>query len=178
VSLSAFWPQGLLFVSERLGNVSDRSPRESPEETPQDDSTLDETPETQETAPEAADIRAEGETDDEVIARLDEGLPEDESLAGPAPIRRRTAQAPVKKAAPTRKRSDALKEQADPYKAKNPAHFVRQSGEELKKVVWPTWPALVRSFFAVLAFVLFIITVVALLDAAFGWALLKILGSN
>lgn len=163
--------------------MSDKSPRETPDETPNDDAALDVTPEEHDApgldAPgQDADVTEPVETDDEVIARLDEELPVDEALAAPAPIRRRTAQAPVKKAAPTRKRSDAQVEHVDPYKAKNPAHFVRQSTDELKKVVWPTWPTLVRYFAAVLIFVLFIIAVVALLDAAFGWALLQILGNN
>lgn len=164
--------------------MSEKSPRDTPDETPNDDAALDVTPEEQdapdpETPAGDADAMVTDETDDEVIARLDEDLPSDEALAaGPAPIRRRTAQAPVKKAAPTRKRSDAQVEHVDPYKAKNPAHFVRQSTDELKKVVWPTWPTLVRYFAAVLIFVLFIIAVVALLDAAFGWALLQILGNN
>jgi len=158
--------------------VSDKSPRETPDETPNDDAALDVTPEEQDAPGQDADVTEPGETDDEVIARLDEDLPADEALGAPAPIRRRTAQAPVKKAAPTRKRSDAQVEHVDPYKAKNPAHFVRQSTDELKKVVWPTWPTLVRYFAAVLIFVLFIIAVVAVLDATFGWALLQILGNN
>ncbi|MEZ5087637.1 MAG: preprotein translocase subunit SecE [Tessaracoccus sp.] len=94
------------------------------------------------------------------------------------PIVRKTAKAPVKKDAPTRKRSEAEREHedVDPYAARNPAEFVRQSAGELKQVVWPTWPELVTYFFAVLIFVLFIITFVGLLDMGLGWGLLQLLG--
>lgn len=152
------------------GNVSDKSPEELPEDAPLEDDALRDP---EELADETTDEVEE--TDDEVIERLDSDLPADESPRV-APIRRKTAKAPVRKSAPTRKRSDAEHEAVDPYKAKNPGHFVRQSAGELKKVVWPTWPTLVRYFFAVLIFVLFIITFVGLLDWAYGWGLLQILG--
>ncbi|MCB0887112.1 MAG: preprotein translocase subunit SecE [Propionibacteriaceae bacterium] len=91
---------------------------------------------------------------------------------------RTTAKAPVrKKDHATRKRSEAEKAHEDPYKAKNPAEFVRQSAGELKKVVWPTWPETVKMYSAVLVFVLIMIAIVGLLDLAFGWGLLKIFGS-
>lgn len=93
-------------------------------------------------------------------------------------IQRRTAKAPVRKNAPTRRRSAALADDEDPYRAGNPAEFVRQSAGELKKVVWPTWPQLVTMFGAVLIFVLIMILFVGLLDLAFGWSLLQIFGSN
>ena len=94
------------------------------------------------------------------------------------PIVRRTAKAPVKKSAPTRTRAEAEREreEVDPYKAANPAEFVRQSAGELKQVVWPTWPELTTYFLAVLIFVLFVITFVGLLDTGFGWGLLQLLG--
>ncbi|WP_353081364.1 preprotein translocase subunit SecE [Tessaracoccus lapidicaptus] len=95
-----------------------------------------------------------------------------------APITRRTAKAPVRKDAPTRRRSAALAEDEDHYRAHNPAEFVRQSAGELKKVVWPTWPQLVVMFGAVLVFVLIMILIVGLLDLGFGWALLQLFGSN
>ena len=167
--------------------MSDKSPDETPDETPVDGRDPEETPEQAEvTDPystddadtgDEVDPYDEAESDDEVIARLEQDLPDDDTARVAAPIRRRTVQAPVKKSAPTRKRSEAEAEHIDPYKAKNPAHFVRQSTGELKKVVWPTWPTLVRYFFAVLVFVLFIIAFVALLDGGFGWLLLQILGN-
>lgn len=157
-----------------------------PEETSPEDS-LDEAAE-QPADQEEADTESAG-TDDEVIAELEKDLPADD---GPAIIKRKTAKAPVrrkaakegaaedesgkKKGRPTRKRRDSATQHRDPYKANNPAQFVTQSVDELKKVVWPTWPSLVRYFFAVLAFVLFVIVLVFLLDGAFGWGLLQILG--
>lgn len=95
-----------------------------------------------------------------------------------APIARKTAKAPVKKTTPTRKRAEAERdhEESDRYKARNPVEFARQSAGELKQVVWPTWPELTTYFFAVLIFVLFVITFVGLLDMGFGWGLLQLLG--
>ncbi len=149
--------------------MSDRSPEETPEETPLDPPTGDAASDAQ--APDA-------DRDDSVIEELEQDLPADDTPRAAKPIKRRTAQAPVRKSAPTRKRRDAATEHEDPYKAKNPSHFVRQSVGELKKVVWPTWAQLVAYFAAVLVFVLFIILFVSLLDTFFGWGLLKILGSN
>ncbi|HMR14709.1 MAG TPA: preprotein translocase subunit SecE, partial [Arachnia sp.] len=114
---------------------------------------------------------------DETIAELEEDFSSAELAAVPA-IARTTAKAPVrKKDHATRKRSEAEKAHEDPYKAKNPAEFVRQSAGELKRVVWPTWPETVKMYSAVLVFVLIMIAIVSLLDFAFGWGLLKILGS-
>ena len=119
------------------------------------------------------------QSDDEIIAEHEGEFSDDESVAVSAPaIERRTAKAPVRKTAPTRKRNAAVTEADDPYKAANPAEFVRQSAGELKKVVWPTWPQLVTMFGAVLVFVLIMIFIVGVLDLAFGWSLLQIFGSN
>ncbi len=117
--------------------------------------------------------------DDEVIADLEDQF-DDSEQAKPAakPVARKTAKAPVKKTAPTRKRSEATHEERDPYSAKNPAQFARQSVGELKKVVWPTWPELTKLFAVVLVFVLFMIAYVGLLDLGFGWALLRLFGGT
>ena len=152
--------------------MSDKSPEETPDETPLDEAT--DASASEEEAPTADDSPA---ADDEVIEDLEKDLPADSSGAT-KPVKRRTVQAPVKKGAATRKRKDAEQEHVDPYKAKNPKHFVEQSVGELKKVVWPTWQELLGYFAAVLIFVLFVIIFVALLDAGFGWGLLQILGSK
>ena len=103
---------------------------------------------------------------------------EREAAAALAPVRRTTAKAPVrKKDTATRKRSEALTDHDDPYKASNPIEFAKQSGSELKKVVWPTWPQTLTMFSAVLVFVLIMITIVGLLDVFFGWSLLQLFGS-
>jgi preprotein translocase subunit SecE len=57
-----------------------------------------------------------------------------------------------------------------------PAQFVRESVEELKKVVWPTLSQWQQYFIVVLVFVLFIIAIVSALDLLFGWALLQVFG--
>lgn len=130
-----------------------------------------------------AEVMEVDETDDETIARLEEEFDDEpESVVVKEPreegaIVRRTSKAPVRKGAPTKKRSDAVAEPDDQYKASNPIEFARQSGSELKKVVWPTWPQLVTMFVAVLVFVLIIIAIVGVLDLAFGWTLLKLFGA-
>ena len=129
--------------------------------------------------------------DDEVIDELEDQFDEDSSEDGADKdesgkaskktlkvVARKTAQAPVKKTTSTRKRSETEREEHDPYRAKNPAQFVRQSVAELKKVVWPTWVELTVLFSAVLLFVLFIIAYVMLLDNGFGWALLSLFGGT
>ena len=151
--------------------MSDKSPEETPEEAPLDKPTEASASEAE--APTADDSPA---ADDEVIEDLEKDLPADTQAA--KPVKRRTVQAPVKKGSATRKRKDAEQEHVDPYKAKNPKHFVEQSVGELKKVVWPTWQELLGYFSAVLIFVLFVIIFVAVLDAGFGWGLLQILGSK
>lgn len=114
--------------------------------------------------------------DDEAIAGLEEGFSLQEQSA--AASVRRSANAPVRKTTATRKRSESAREEPDPYTAKNPATFVKQSAGEIKKVVWPTWPQLTVLFFAVLIFVLFMIAFVGVLDAGFGALLLRLLGAS
>ena len=93
-------------------------------------------------------------------------------------VARKTAKAPVKKTTATKKRTKGERDEHDPYRAKNPVQFVRQSATELKKVVWPSWGELTVLFSAVLLFVLFIIAYVMLLDNGFGWALLSLFGGT
>ena len=54
-----------------------------------------------------------------------------------------------------------------------PALFIRQSVAELRKVVWPTRQQLATYWTVVLVFVLFMITVVSLIDIGVGWAFFK-----
>ncbi len=129
--------------------------------------------------------------DDEVIDELEDQFDEDSSEDGADKdesgkagkktskvVARKTAKAPVKKTTSTRKRSETERGEHDPYRAKNPARFVRQSAAELKKVVWPSWGELTVLFSAVLLFVLFIIAYVMLLDYGFGQALLSLFGGT
>lgn len=120
------------------------------------------------------------EADEDItIGEMEEGFTPDEqeAAAALAPVRR-TAKAPVrKKDTATRKRSEALSEHEDPYRASNPVEFAKQSASELKKVVWPTWPQTLTMFSAVLVFVLIMITYVGLLDFGFGWLMLQLFGS-
>ncbi len=56
----------------------------------------------------------------------------------------------------------------------SPITFYQQAVAELRKVVWPTRPQVVSYFFIVLAFVLFIMALVAGLDLAFTKFMFKI----
>jgi len=56
----------------------------------------------------------------------------------------------------------------DQYHASNPVQFAKQSASELKRVIWPTWSELSQYFVVVLAFVLFFILIVGLLDLGFA----------
>lgn len=129
-------------------------------------------------APKRRKKPATPEADDEKIKDL-EGDFTDEEQAKAEGIRRRTAKAPVKKkstATPSQRKSTDDDAEHNPYATKSPATFVKQSTNELKKVVWPTSKEMGAYFVAVLVFVLFIITLVTLLDMLFGWTLLSLLG--
>lgn len=55
--------------------------------------------------------------------------------------------------------------------------FYRQVVAELRKVVWPTQQQLVTYFIVVMVFVLFMITIVSLLDLGFGKLVFAVFGS-
>ena len=56
------------------------------------------------------------------------------------------------------------------------ALFYRQIVAELRKVVWPTQQQLITYFIVVLVFVLVVMTIVSLLDLAFGRLVFKVFG--
>ena len=58
----------------------------------------------------------------------------------------------------------------------SPVTFYRQVVAELRKVVWPTQQQLVTYFLVVMAFVLFMIALVSVLDLAFGKAVFAVFG--
>ena len=95
------------------------------------------------------------------------------ALARSSRPRRRDAEV-VEKAAPTPRRR-APRAETKP-KRTTPAQFMRESVDELKKVVWPTSNQVRQYFVVVLIFVLFIIAYVSVLDLGFGAALLKLFG--
>jgi preprotein translocase subunit SecE len=61
-------------------------------------------------------------------------------------------------------------------KRTSPTTFYRQIVAELRKVVWPTQQQLITYFVVVLVFVLVIMTIVSLLDLAFGRLVFKVFG--
>lgn len=61
-------------------------------------------------------------------------------------------------------------------KRTSPTTFYRQIVAELRKVVWPTQQQLITYFVVVLVFVLVIMTLVSLLDLAFGRLVFKVFG--
>ena len=104
-------------------------------------------------------------------------VPEAESVAAVARSvrpQRRVADVEKKDAAtPKRRKASASAKRS---KGTTPAEFVRQSVDELKKVIWPTGLQVRQYFVVVLVFVLFIIAYVGLLDLGFGALLLRLLG--
>ena len=56
--------------------------------------------------------------------------------------------------------------------------FFREVVAELRKVIWPTRKELVTYATVVIVFVAFIVTIVALLDTGFAWAVLKVFGGG
>ncbi len=50
----------------------------------------------------------------------------------------------------------------------SPVTFIRQVVAELRKVVWPTQQQLITYFFVVLFFVILVMSLVSILDLAFG----------
>ena len=98
-------------------------------------------------------------------------------------VEKARAARPVRKTEPkgvaTPKRDDVIKartKEIEEAKRTTPVAFVKQAVAEVGKVVWPTGDQLSQSFVVVLTFVLFIMTIVVLLDTAFGWLLIKLLG--
>ncbi|MBY9074718.1 preprotein translocase subunit SecE [Nocardioides sp. WL0053] len=61
-------------------------------------------------------------------------------------------------------------------KRTSPVTFYRQVVAELRKVVWPTQQQLITYFLVVLVFVLVVMTIVSLLDLAFGKAVFAVFG--
>jgi preprotein translocase subunit SecE len=61
-------------------------------------------------------------------------------------------------------------------KRTSPTTFYRQIVAELRKVVWPTQQQLITYFLVVLVFVLVVMTIVSLLDLAFGKLVFKVFG--
>ena len=93
------------------------------------------------------------------------------------PVRKSAAVATTAaKGAPTPARRRSAQAVAD--KPAGPVQFVGESVDELKKVVWPTWSQVQQYFWAVLVFVLIVITYVGLLDLGFGWVMLKLFGEG
>ena len=58
----------------------------------------------------------------------------------------------------------------------NPITFYRQVVAELRKVVWPSQQQLITYFIVVVAFVLFVMGFVSLLDLGFGKAVFEVFG--
>jgi preprotein translocase subunit SecE len=116
------------------------------------------------------------EADEEDPEQLEDAEEVALAAASTLPVRRpRSSKAPVKKKdSPTRSRKEAALGVTE--QRTGPITFVKQSISELRKVVWPTGSQLTQYFVVVLIFVMFMITLVSLLDFGFGWALLKSLG--
>ncbi len=108
----------------------------------------------------------DGNRDDSLVLEP-AGVSAASARAGKTAQPSRAARAP--KGTPTGKRDQV----ATPERT-TPPKFVRQSVGELRKVVYPTGQQLLNYFVVVLVFVLFIISIVSLLDLGLGWAIFKI----
>jgi preprotein translocase subunit SecE len=76
----------------------------------------------------------------------------------------------------TRATSSASERRPTPSGRTSVSLFFRQVIAELRKVIWPTRDQLVTYFMVVLAFVLFMILFVSVLDYVFNTAMFKIFG--
>lgn len=103
----------------------------------------------------------------------EEQLEEATAVAAVAPSSRPKRREVAKKDAPTSRRRSAT---VKGHHRATPAQFVRESADELRKVIWPTGVQVRQYFSVVLIFVLVIIAFVGVLDLLFGMALLKLLG--
>ena len=98
-------------------------------------------------------------------------------------VEKARASRPVRRTEPkgvaTPKRDDVVKARSQAVveaKRTSPVTFAKQAVAEVRKVIWPSGDQLSQSFVVVLTFVLFVMGVVVLLDMAFGWLLIKLLG--
>ncbi|WP_425307824.1 preprotein translocase subunit SecE [Ammonicoccus fulvus] len=123
----------------------------------------------------AADPEPELEEPAELVEADDDDLDEDSDVTRTRPGRARTT-APVRKGHATRTRKEAEAESRRQTQRTTPVAFVQQSIGELRKVVWPTGTQVQQYFVVVLVFVLFIMTLVSLLDLGFGWVILNVFG--
>ncbi len=132
---------------------------------------------------------ADDQTTDEFGQTPEPAVDPVEAPVEETPAQELSAAAKARAARPVKKPVEAKKGHATPKrdvvvasktapvaKRTTPAQFVRQSVAELRKVVWPTGAQLSQYFIVVLSFVLFIMTIVVLLDGGLGWLLIKLLG--
>lgn len=114
-----------------------------------------------------ADIDDEEQLEEaETVAALARSSRPQRKASGSAQVSRKGAPTPKAKARPASSRSGRT----------TPVSFARESVEELKKVVWPTWPQVQQYWVAVLVLVVVVIAYVGLLDLGLGAALLKLFG--
>ena len=72
--------------------------------------------------------------------------------------------------------SDSRSVSSSSDKRTSPVTFYRQVIAELRKVVWPTQQQLITYFIVVMVFVVVLMTIVSLLDLAFGKAVFAVFG--
>lgn len=103
-----------------------------------------------------------------------EQLEEAESVAAIARSSRPQRRQTPAKGRPTPRSRKVVTRAVD--KRTTPVQFANESVEELKKVVWPTWPQVRQYFVAVLVFVLAVILYVSLIDTGVGALMLQLFG--
>ena len=142
--------------------------------------------------PDAYEVAADEAEAEELDPADVTGLTDDADVADPAqlaaaetvaqqarssrPVRKNAAASTAGKSTPTPARRRGP--QAVAERPSGPVQFARESVDELKKVVWPTWSQVQQYFWAVLVFVLIVIAYVGVLDLGFGWVMLKLFGEG
>ena len=74
--------------------------------------------------------------------------------------------------------SSSVKRSSNKPERTSPITFYRQVVAELRKVVWPTQEQLITYFFVVMVFVIVMMTLVSLLDLAFGKLAFEVFAGN
>ena len=134
-------------------------------------------PDTEATPADAADEADLGEQIDETSETEDDGSTERELVTAGSAARSAKTISESGSASGRAKKGKATPKQrpgAPEHKRTGPITFVRQSIDELRKVVYPTGSQLGNYFVVVLIFVLFIIAYVSLLDLGIGAGIFRI----
>jgi len=123
-------------------------------------------------------IDDEVDVDADADADADVDVDEDEDEDEPVSTRRGGTATKVKKSSADTDKLTKVKSEDRVGILGRLFRFFREVVAELRKVIWPTRKELLTYASVVIVFVAFIVTIVALLDAGFAWAVLKVFAGN